>query len=191
MLSNIHIIDRFLDKDKIEIEDIFSDVWEIQHRAPQTLPRAEPKVELDIGIKPILSRTLSMAHRYSIDGSTLQFAPPDRVATMGSISTNYQLVTKLFITTWVNGLIWINLSLRHNYVGPDLFSQIQEHKIQYVSILLDSAEQIVHTESSPLSTKADIVLGLRFLSYLTYTTTDQVLSIKVNGRLIQAMRTHD
>jgi len=137
ILSNTHIIDRFLDKDEIEIEDIFSDVWEIQHRAPQTLPRVEPKVELDIGIKPILSRTMSMAHRYSIDGSTLRFAPPDRVATTGSTSTNYQLVTKLFITTWVDGLIWINPSLQHNYVGPDLFSQIQEHKIQHVSILLD------------------------------------------------------
>jgi len=72
-----------------------------------------------------------------------------------------------------------------------MFSQIQEHKIQYVSILLDFAEQIVHIESSPFPTKADIVLGLRFLSDLTYTTIDQVLSIKVNGRIIQAIRTHD
>jgi len=34
MLSNTHIIDRFLDKDEIEIEDIFSDVCEIQHISP-------------------------------------------------------------------------------------------------------------------------------------------------------------
>jgi len=71
MLSNTHIIDRFLDKDEIEIEDIFSDVCEIQHVSPQTLPRVEPKVELDIGLKPILSRTMSMVYRYSIGGSTL------------------------------------------------------------------------------------------------------------------------
>jgi len=71
MLTNTYIIDRFLDKDEIEIEDIFFDVCEIQHVSPQTLPRVEPKVELDIGLKPILSRTISMAHRYSIDGSTL------------------------------------------------------------------------------------------------------------------------
>jgi len=71
MLSNTHIIDRFLDKDKIEIDDIFSDVCEIQHITPQTLLRVEPKSELDIGLKPIPCRTVSMAHRYSIDGSTL------------------------------------------------------------------------------------------------------------------------
>ena len=107
-LSNTHIIDRFLDKDEIEIKDTF---W----------PRR------------------------------------------------------------IDGLIWINPSLQHNYAGPDLFSQIQEYKIQYVTILLDFAKLTVHIESSPLPTKADIVLGLRFLSDLTYTTTNQVLSIKVNG----------
>ena len=54
MLSNTHIIDRFLDKNEIEIDDIFSDVCEVQHITPQTLPQVEPKVELDIGLKPIL-----------------------------------------------------------------------------------------------------------------------------------------
>ena len=88
-------------------------------------------------------------------------------------------------------LFWRNPSLQHNYVGPDLFSQIQEHKAHYVSILLDSTEQIVYIESSPLPTKADLVLGLKFLTNLTFTTTDQVLSIKINGRIIQAIRTHD
>jgi len=191
MWSNTHIIDRFLDKDEIEIEDIFSDVCEIQHISPQNLPRVEPKVEPDIGLKPNLSRTMSMAHRYSIDGSTLRFVPPSRSTTSASTSTNYQLVTKLFFTTWIDSLIWINPSLQHNYVGLDLFPQIQEHKAQYVSILLDSTEHIVHIESSPLLTKADLVLGLRFLSDLTYTTTDHALSIKINGRVIQAIRTHD
>jgi len=104
MLSNTHIIDQFLDKDEIEIEDIFSDVCEIQHISPHTLPRVEPKVDLDIGLKPILTRTTSKAHRYSIDGLTLWFVPPNRVATIASISTNYQLVTKLFITTLVDAL---------------------------------------------------------------------------------------
>jgi len=50
---------------------------------------------------------------------------------------------------------------------------------------------IVHIESSPLPTKADLVLDLRFLSDLTYTTTDYALSIKINGRIIQANQTHD
>ena len=86
---------------------------------------------------------------------------------------------------------WINPSLKHNYIGPELFSQIQTQKAQYVSILLESTKHIVHIESSPLPTKADLVLGLRFLNNLTYTTTDHALSIKINGRIIQANRTHD
>ena len=89
MLSNTHIIDRFLDKNEIEINDILSDVCEIQHITPQTLPRVEPKVELDIELKPILNRTMSMAHRYSNDGSTLRFVPPSRPAITASTSTNY------------------------------------------------------------------------------------------------------
>jgi len=132
-----------------------------------------------------------MAHRYSIDGSTLRFVPPSKPAITASTSTNYQLVTKLFITTWVDSLIWINPSLQHNYVGPDFLPQIQEHKTHYVSILLDSTEHIVYIESSPLPTKADLVLGLTFLNNLTYTTTDQVLSFKINGQVIQEIRTHD
>jgi len=134
MLSNTHIIDRFLDKNEIEIDDIFSDVCEIQHITSQTLPRVEPKGELDIGLKPILSRTMSMAHCYFIDGSTLRFVPPNRPAITASTSTDYQWVTKLFITTWVDSLIWNNPSLQHNYVGPDMFPHIQEHKAHYVSI---------------------------------------------------------
>jgi len=100
MLSNTHIIGRFLDKNETEIDDIFSDVCEIQHITPQTLPRVKPKGEHDIGPKPILSRTMSMVHRYSIDGSILRFDPPSRPAITARTSTNYQLVTKLFITTW-------------------------------------------------------------------------------------------
>jgi len=57
--------------------------------------------------------------------------------------------------------------------------------------LLDSTEQIVYIESSPLPTKADFVLGDKFLNNLTFTATNQVLSIKINGRIIQAIRTHD
>jgi len=134
---------------------------------------------------------MSMAHRYSIDGSTLKFVPPSRHTISASTCTNYQLVTKLFIATWVDGLIWTNPSLQHNYVGTNMFSQIHKHKAHYVSILLDSTEQIVYIESNPLPTKADLGLGLKFLHNLTFTTTDQVLSIKISGRIIQAIRTHD
>jgi len=129
-----------------------------------------------------------MAHRYSIDGSTLRFLPTKQTHLA---RTNYQFVTKLFITKWIDSLIWINLSLQYNYVGPDLFPQIQEHKAQHVSILLGSTEQIVHIESSPLPAKADLMLGLMFLSNLTYTMTNHILSIKINGNIIQAIRTHD
>ena len=134
---------------------------------------------------------MSMAHQYSIDGSTLWFVPPSRPAITASTSTNYQLVTKLFITSWVDSPIRINPSLKHNYVGPDPFPHIQEHKVRYVSLLLDSTEQIVYIESSSLLTKADLVLGPTFLNTVTYTTTNQVLSIKINGWVIQAIRTHD
>ena len=72
-----------------------------------------------------------------------------------------------------------------------MFAQIQKHKAHYVSILLDSTKQIVYIESTPLLTKADLVLGLMFLKNLTFTTTDQVLSTKINGRIIQPIRTHD
>jgi len=130
-----------------------------------------------------------MPHRYSIDGSTLRFLPP-RTAHSPK-PNNYQFVTKLFTTSWSDRLIWINPSLQHNYIGPDLFAQIQEHKAQYVSILLGSAEQIVHIESSPLPSKADLILGLRFLTTVTYTETDSVLTIKHNGNIIQAVRTYD
>jgi len=97
MVSNTHIIDRFLDKNKIEIDDIFSDVCEVQPVARHTLPKVLPIRELDIRIKPILDRTISMPHRYSIDGSTLRFLPPESAH---SPNTNYQFVTKLFITSW-------------------------------------------------------------------------------------------
>jgi len=121
VLSNTHIIDRFLDKNEIEIEDIFSDVCEVQPVAPHTLPRVEPIRELDIRVEPLLNRTISMPHCYSIGGSTLRFLPP---TTAPSPNNNYQLVTKLFITSWSNALIWINPSLQYNCIGPDLFSQI-------------------------------------------------------------------
>jgi len=130
-----------------------------------------------------------MPHRYSIDGSTLRFLQPN--TTHSPKTNNYQFVTKLFITSWSDRLIWINPSLQHNYIGPNLFAQIQEHKAQHVSILLGSAEQIVHIESSPLPSKADLILGLRFLTTVTYTETNNVLTIKHNGNIIQAVRTYD
>jgi len=122
-------------------------VCEVQPVAAHTLPRVEPIKELDIRIKPILNYTISMPHRYSINGSTLPFLPP---TTAPSPNNNYQFVTKLFISSWSDGLIWTNPSLQYNHIGPDLFSHIKEHKAQYVSILLGSTEQIVYIESNPL-----------------------------------------
>ena len=116
---------------------------------------------------------------------------PYQTSPFGCTGTNHQFVSKLFITKWIGSLIWINASPQYNYVGPDLFPQIQEHKAQYVSLLLGSTELIVHIEASPSPTKADLMLGLRFLSDLMCTLTDQVLSIKTNGTIIQTIQTHD
>ena len=57
--------------------------------------------------------------------------------------------------------------------------------------MLGSTEHIVYIEASPLPSKADLILGLRFLNNVTYTQTDRVLTIKQNGTIIQATRTHD
>jgi len=76
-------------------------------------------------------------------------------------------------------------------VGQDLYPRIQDHKITYVRILFGSSERIIHIEANPFNTKADIVLGLRFLTKTTYSLTEQVLTIKLNGSLIQAIRTND
>ena len=92
----------------------------------------------------------------------------------------------MYITKWCDSLIWINPA-QHNYVGCDLYSQIQEYKISYVPILPRSTKKIIHIESDPFNTKADLLLGLRFLADTTYSLTEQLLTIKLNGSLIQAI----
>ena len=100
-------------------------------------------------------------------------------------------MTKIYITKWRDGLIWINPALQQNYVGQDLYPRIQEHKITYVRNLFGSSVRIIHIEANPFNTKADIVLGLRFLTETTYSLTEQALTIKLNGSLIQAICTND
>ena len=39
--------------------------------------------------------------------------------------------------------------------------------------------------------KADLLLGMRFLAETTYSLTELVLTIELNGTLIQAFRTND
>ena len=90
-----------------------------------------------------------------------------------------------------NGLIRINPSLQQNYAGKDLYPQLQEQKFSYVPILLGSAEKIIYIESEPFNTKADLLLGMRFLINTTYSLIEQVLTTKINGSLIQAIRIND
>jgi len=48
MLGNTRRIDKFLEKDEIEIDDIFSDVCEIQQISHSCVPRLTPEWEIDI-----------------------------------------------------------------------------------------------------------------------------------------------
>ena len=48
MLSNKYMIDKFLNKEDIEINDIFSDVCEIQNVSHSYLPKINPNWEIDI-----------------------------------------------------------------------------------------------------------------------------------------------
>ena len=54
MLSNTHMVDRFLDKEEIKTDDMFSDVCEIQQVSHSFLPRLEPDWEIDIQKKPLI-----------------------------------------------------------------------------------------------------------------------------------------
>jgi len=55
MLSNTHIIDRFLDKNEIEIDDIFSDVCEIQHITLRFYHESSPNRSLILNSSPSLA----------------------------------------------------------------------------------------------------------------------------------------
>ena len=81
--------------------------------------------------------------------------------------------------------------LTTNFVGRDLYLQIHEHKITYVLILFNSIERIIHIEPEPFDTKADLLLGMRFLTETTYTLIDKVMTIQLNGTIIQAIRIYD
>ena len=54
-----------------------------------------------------------------------------------------------------------------------------------------SIERIIQIETKPFNTKADLLLGMRFLTEITYSLSEHVLTIKLNGSLIQAIRTND
>ena len=122
----------------IGIDDIFFDVCEIQQISHSCVPRLTPKWEIDIQKKPLIDRRLSFERRYLVDGTTLQShlierSPFPKLA-------QYQIVTKIYITKWRDGLVWINLAIQQNYVGHDLHPQTQEHKITYIPMLFGSTE---------------------------------------------------
>jgi len=49
------MIDKFFNKEDIEIDDIFYDVCEIQNISHSYLPKINPNWEIDIGQKPLLA----------------------------------------------------------------------------------------------------------------------------------------
>ena len=191
-LCNTHIIDRFLDKDYIEINDIFSDACQEEPLARSCMISTSNRWTMDIQSKPLFNPNSGTTARYSVDGTTLRSYSQDRITrSLLPPSTNYQLVTKIYIATWQDGLIWINPAAQHNYAGTDLFPKITEHKLTYVPILLNSIERIIHLENQPFPTKADLLLGIKFLAETTYTITDKYLTIKINGVILQATQIHD
>ena len=105
MLSNTHMVDRFLDKEEIKTDDMFSDVCEIQQVSHSFLPRLEPDWEIDIQKKPLIDRRLSFPRRYSVDGTILRSHPMER-SPFPKLAI-YQLVSKIYITKWTDGLVWI------------------------------------------------------------------------------------
>ena len=70
MLSNTHIIDQFLDKDEIEIDDIFSDICEVQQVSRSVLPQPTTEWQINVEKKPLFHKHHSLPRRYSNDGNT-------------------------------------------------------------------------------------------------------------------------
>ena len=187
MISNSHIIDRFIDKDFIDINDVFCDVCEAQPNTSYGLAAQPHNWVLDLQPKPLLpARTQSMA-RFSVDGTTLQAYPQAQSSTLPTHKANFQFVTKIYVTSWRDGLIFINPSLQQNFAGPKLFAELEAHKLTYVPTLFNSVERIIHIEPRPYPTKAALVLGLKFLAETTFTTTDKVLTITLDDVIIQAI----
>ena len=110
MLSNTHIIDQFLNKDEIEIDDIFTDICEVQQVSRPVIPQTTTEWQINIEKKPLFSKNHSLPRRYSIDGNTLRSQPIERLPSP-KLAT-FQLVTKIFITKWRDGLIWISPAIQ-------------------------------------------------------------------------------
>ena len=64
MLSNTQMIDKFLNKEDIRIDDIFSDVCKIQNVSHSYLPKLNPNWEIDIRQQPLLDNRLNFPRRY-------------------------------------------------------------------------------------------------------------------------------
>ena len=122
----------------IEIDNIFSDVCEIQQISHSCVPRLTPEWEIDIQKKPLIDRRLSFERRYLVEGTTLRSRSIER-SPFPKLA-QYQIVTKIYITKWRDGLVWINLAIQQNYVGHDLHPQTQGHKITYIPMLFGSTE---------------------------------------------------
>ena len=105
MLSNTHMIHKFLDKEEIKIDDIFSDICEVQKGPHNFLPIIQPNWDIDILPKPLIDRWLSFPRRYSVDGSFLRFHPTNTSREPIPKTVVYQLVAKICITKWCDGLI--------------------------------------------------------------------------------------
>jgi len=65
------MIDKFLYKEEIEIDDIFFDICEVQNISHNSISRIQPNWDIDIQPKPLIDRQLSFPRRYSVDGSFL------------------------------------------------------------------------------------------------------------------------
>lgn len=116
MLSNSHIIDRFLDKEFIDINDVFSDVCTAGPITHTGMNSQNQHWAMDIKPKPLLiSRAQTMA-RFSIDGTTLSSYPRDRPTPSLTSQSNYQFVTRIYVTSWRDGLIWINPAIQQNFI---------------------------------------------------------------------------
>ena len=110
MLSNNHMIDGFLDKEEIDMDDIFSDVCEIRQASHSFLPQLEPDWEIDIQKNPLIDTQLSFPRLYSVDGIILR-SHPVAISPFPKLAI-YQLVSKIYVTKWCDGLIWINPALQ-------------------------------------------------------------------------------
>ena len=56
MLSNTHMTDKFLDKEEIEIHDIFSSICKVQKVPHNFFSRIQPNWDINIQPKPLIER---------------------------------------------------------------------------------------------------------------------------------------